>query len=342
MKSRNPLIPIILFILGITLVTSCVPSRKFEDMKAKAGIYQDSTRMLKANVKLAEHEIEMLEEEILSLNKTIRSIEKDTAELGRRYRMVEKLNENLNALYEKVIKQNKELLQNATSEKEEYLTELYTKEQELNRKTKELEAKEAMLKEKEESLGDLQEQMNTLENSLQEREKRVNELEATLAARDSALTNLKNTISEALIGFKSEELTVEEREGRIYVSMTNKLLFKSGSTTVDSKGKEALAKLATSLKDSDDITIIVEGHTDSVPISSGSSMKDNWDLSVLRATAITRILVDNGLGEKRVMPAGRGEYMPRATNETSEGRALNRRTEIIISPNYAKILDALK
>ncbi len=199
-----------------------------------------------------------------------------------------------------------------------------------------------MLAEKEEALKAQQQKMADLEENLEARSKRVNELENALAKRDSALTQLKNDIAEALIGFKNDELTVEERDGRIYVSMTNKLLFQSGSTVVDPKGKEALGKLATAMEDTEDVMIIVEGHTDDVPISSGSSMKDNWDLSVLRATAITRILVANGLNNERVMPSGRGEYMPRASNETSEGRALNRRTEIIISPNYSKVLDALK
>ena len=342
MRIQRLFISLVLLAIGSLLITSCVSSRKFEDTQAKAQLYQDSTRMMKAEVKMAEKEINSLQEEIEDLNKALTSIRKDTAELGRRYRMVEDLNENLNELYEKVIAQNKELLKNTSSEKEKYLTELYAKEKELERKTQELEAKEKMLKEKEEAQQAQQQKMNELEQNLQARSERVNELENALAKRDSALQQLKSDIAEALIGFKNDELTVEEREGRIYVSMTNKLLFKSGSTTVDPKGKEALAKLATAMENTEDVMIIVEGHTDNVPISAGSSMKDNWDLSVLRATSITRILADNGLDPERIMAAGRSKYVPRASNETPEGRALNRRTEIIISPNYSKLLDALK
>lgn len=342
MRIQRAFVPILFILVVITLATSCVASRKYEDTKARAELYQDSTRMLKAQMKMAEKEITALHEEIEEVHEELSSIQKDTAELRRRYRMVQALNDNLNELYEKVIAQNKELLANTTTEKEKYLTDLYAKEGELERKTHELEAKETMLAEKEEALKAQQQKMADLEENLEARSKRVNELENALAKRDSALTQLKNDIAEALIGFKNDELTVEERDGRIYVSMTNKLLFQSGSTVVDPKGKEALGKLATAMEDTEDVMIIVEGHTDDVPISSGSSMKDNWDLSVLRATAITRILVANGLNNERVMPSGRGEYMPRASNETSEGRALNRRTEIIISPNYSKVLDALK
>jgi chemotaxis protein MotB len=166
----------------------------------------------------------------------------------------------------------------------------------------------------------------------------VKELEDIFNKHEQTVTDLKNTIDKALAGFSSSDLTVERKNGKVYVSLSEKLLFASGSTVVDPKGKDALKKLADVLKANGDISIEIEGHTDNVPMKSASFPKDNWDLSVLRATSIVKILTtENGLDAKRVIAEGRGEFFPVADNSTTEGKAKNRRTEIILSPN----LDAL-
>ena len=183
---------------------------------------------------------------------------------------------------------------------------------------------------------------NLLADSLATREQKVAELEKVLNETQAAISNLKNMVSKALNSYGSQELTVEERNGRIYVSLSEQLLFKSGSAAVDPKGKEALAQLARAVKDSKDIKILVEGHTDNVPVSSTSKyMKDNWDLSVMRATSIVKILLDNGVIPTNITAAGRGEHDPVAENTSADNKQKNRRTEIILTPDFSALIKAL-
>ena len=152
---------------------------------------------------------------------------------------------------------------------------------------------------------------------------------------------MKEEISKALAGFDALDVKVEYRNGKVYVSLAEKLLFKSGSITVDPKGKEALLKLADALNKKPDVQVAVEGHTDNKPMNS-EKIKDNWDLSVLRATSIVRILTDDGkMSSKRITASGKGDTQPIADNSTAEGRAKNRRTEIILTPNLDKILEII-
>ena len=184
-------------------------------------------------------------------------------------------------------------------------------------------------------------QLNEKEKTLLEREKSLRELQAEIARRDSIAERLNNILRDALLGFNDDELSLEVKNGKVYVSMTDKLLFKSGSATVEEKGKEAIEALGNVLAKNPDIDVLIEGHTDNVPIKT-ASYKDNWDLSVARATSIVRLLADkHDLDEKRLTAAGRGEFQPRATNDTKEGRAQNRRTEIILSPKLDELMNLL-
>jgi chemotaxis protein MotB len=145
------------------------------------------------------------------------------------------------------------------------------------------------------------------------------------------------------LGFKENDLTVHIKNGKVYVSLAEQLLFASGSTEVDPKGVNALQQLAKAIKDQHDINILIEGHTDNVPISRKSQyMQDNWDLSVMRATAITRILVRAGVSPRQITASGRGEYAPLAPNDTPANRQKNRRTEIIITPNLNELFKILE
>jgi chemotaxis protein MotB len=183
---------------------------------------------------------------------------------------------------------------------------------------------------------------DSLSASLTEREKKVEELEKVLAAKDKAVQDLKNTINNALLGFKESDLTVNVKDGKVYVSLAEQLLFGSGSVEVDKKGVSALQQLARAIKGQKDIQILVEGHTDNVPVSKKSQyMQDNWDLSVMRATSIVRILTSAGLSPKQVTASGRGEYLPLASNDNSQARQKNRRTEIIIAPNLDEVFRIL-
>ena len=161
-------------------------------------------------------------------------------------------------------------------------------------------------------------------------------------AQNARLQSLLNSVKDALLGFSSDELTVTEKNGKIYVAMSDKLLFESGSAQVNKQGKEALGKLAEVLKKQHDIDVFIEGHTDNKPIKT-VQFKDNWDLSVVRATSVVRILTkDYGVNPLQILPCGRGEFMPVDNNESVEGRAHNRRTEIIMAPKLDKLMDILK
>ena len=177
---------------------------------------------------------------------------------------------------------------------------------------------------------------------LAEREATINKLQAEVDAQNARLQSLLNSVKDALLGFSSDELTVTENNGKIYVAMSDKLLFESGSAQVNKQGKEALGKLAEVLKKQHDIDVFIEGHTDNTPIKT-VQFKDKWDLSVVRATSVVRILTkDYGVNPLQILPCGRGEFMPVDNNESVEGRAHNRRTEIIMAPKLDKLMDILK
>ena len=177
---------------------------------------------------------------------------------------------------------------------------------------------------------------------LAEREATINKLQAEVDAQNARLQSLLNSVKDALLGFSSDELTVTEKNGKIYVAMSDKLLFESGSAQVNKQGKEALGKLAEVLKKQHDIDVFIGGHTENKPIKT-VQFKDNWDLSVVRATSVVRILTkDYGVNPLQILPCGRGEFMPVDNNESVEGRAHNRRTEIIMAPKLDKLMDILK
>ena len=183
--------------------------------------------------------------------------------------------------------------------------------------------------------------LSNKESLLKEREQRLKELEAILRKQDSIVNGLSQLIKNALVGFNSDELTTEIKNGKVYIMMSDKLLFKSGKADVEAKGKEALEKLSDVLNKNIDINIQVEGHTDSIPIKT-DVFKDNWDLSVVRATSVTRILTESyKVNAKRLTASGKGEFSPKDTNSTPEGRSKNRRTEIILSPKLDNLFSLL-
>ncbi|MDR1156287.1 MAG: OmpA family protein [Bacteroidales bacterium] len=190
-----------------------------------------------------------------------------------------------------------------------------------------------------------QEKMDALLKSqsgdLAERERTINDLKAIIRKQNDMVNGLLTQVTDALIGFSSDELTVQMRDGKVYVAMSDKLLFKSGSADVDKRGKEALALLADVLTKQPEIDIFIEGHTDNIPIKTGR-FTDNWDLSVLRATSVVRILTaEYRVNPTQIIPSGRSRYFPVADNATSDGRSKNRRTEIILSPKLDKLFKML-
>ncbi len=234
------------------------------------------------------------------------------------------------------LKENIELLKGNIDSLNKSITDIEKKYNELSgAKLSEAEQFNLALKQKTQELEEK-------EKLLAERERALNELRDVVARQDSITKRLNDVLRDALLGFKSDELSVEVKNGKVYVSMSDKLLFKSGSAAVETKGKEAIKVLAGVLDKNRDIDILIEGHTDNVPIKT-AVYQDNWDLSVARATSIVRILtVDYKILPTRLTASGKGEFSPRAINETPEGRALNRRTEIILSPKLDEIMQLLK
>lgn len=185
--------------------------------------------------------------------------------------------------------------------------------------------------------------LNKLSDDLKSREQRLKEVEEILRKRDEATNQLKAKLQAALLGFTKNGLTVEIKNGKVYVSLTDKLLFPSGSIIIDEKGKQALTQLANVLKQQPEINIAVEGHTDSQKINNLGQIKDNWDLSVLRSTSVVRFLTEEQQVESvRMTATGKGEFQPLGSNANAESRSKNRRIEIVLSPKLDELYDLIK
>jgi len=196
----------------------------------------------------------------------------------------------------------------------------------------------AQLEKKEKALANEQQRLEKLKKDLNARSQRVDELESLIAAKDAKMQALKKSVSNALMNFEGKGLTVEQRNGKVYVSMENKLLFSSGSWAVGSQGQQAVRQLAKVLGENPDINVLIEGHTDNVPYGGNGILNDNWDLSTKRATSIVHILQQNTkINAKRLTAAGRGEYAPIAPNTSALGKAKNRRIEVILTPQYDEL-----
>ncbi|NPA34599.1 MAG: OmpA family protein [Chlorobi bacterium] len=319
-------IGLITIIAGVAL-WQCVPYRKFQDMQQRAESCESRLNDCERQRSILQTKVDSLNERILELNEQVAELIRDTAMAGERYRRINTLNKELQRLYEDLKRQYRELLENCSAQSETLSQSLREKIEELNRK--------------EEELRQLEKRLRDMEAELIARERRVKELERLLAQKDSALRALKERIQQSLLGF-GDQLHVQIRDGKIYVTMSEKLLFKSGSYTVEPEGKKALEQIAQVIKNQSDFTVMVEGHTDNVPIKT-KCIRDNWDLSVLRATSVVRILTEEyGVDPKILVAAGRGEFDPVAPNDTPEGRAKNRRTEIILIPKVDKIMQLLE
>lgn len=182
---------------------------------------------------------------------------------------------------------------------------------------------------------------NQSKMTIAEQAKRLQNLSDLIQSQKDVMSKLKNSVAAALLNYKTDELSVYTKDGKVYVSLQEKLLFKSGSDVVDPKGMEALKSLAQVLNSTKDISVMIEGHTDNVPIKT-KAFKDNWDLSTARATSILRLLTkDNGFDPKLITASGRGEFYPVKPNDTAEGRSANRRTEIILSPDLNELYKIL-
>ena len=308
-------------VLAIVLITSCVSPKVYKDLEEKYNALKKENVDLKgenntllAAKNQAENELKSLQKQYDEASTSRDKLASELAALQSNYNNLKNsydaLEENSSSAIEANVKKNRELL--------------------------------AQLEAKEQALAAENERLKTLKEQLEARSKRVEELETIIAAKDASMRALKDAISKALTDFEGKGLTVEQRNGKVYVSMENKLLFESGSWAVGSQGRRAVQQLGTVLADNPDISILIEGHTDNVPYKGSGPLSGNWDLSTKRATAIVYILRENpSINPENLTAAGRGEYAPIASNDTPEGRAKNRRIEVVLTPKLDEITKLL-
>lgn len=302
------------FLLSAIVMTSCVSSRTHKDLQARYDSLESRNQKLSNDLKetraRGERELASLQEEYQNLqaerNQLQREIEQTRANLKSLTESYDALESNSSSALAENSKRNRELL--------------------------------AQLDEKEKVLAKEQARLEKLQKDLAARSNRIDELEGLIAAKDAKMNALKTAVSNALTNFEGKGLTVEQRDGKVYVSMENKLLFSSGSWAVNAEGKKAVQQLGNVLAQNPDIAVLIEGHTDNVPYGGSGQLQDNWDLSTKRATSIVQILRENNrIDPQNLTAAGRGEYAPVAGNETAEGRAKNRRIEVILTPKLDEI-----
>lgn len=301
-------------------------------MEAKSNQCADDLKEAKTKLQTIETEYNELKVSNEDLMKRINRLNGDTLTLGTSYRLMRSKNNDLNKLNNELFRKLEMLRSGSEAENRKLAAELELLRIDLQRKEDALKLLEAELAAKKAAL-----ELN--EQELAKREARVKELEAILAAKEAKEKALLEKVRAALLAFEGKGLTIEQRNGKIYVSMEAKLLFASGSTKVGSEGKSALNKLAKVLEDQKDIEILVEGHTDTDKINSSSHPKDNWELSVLRATEVVKIMLNNsGIDAKQLTAAGRGEFLPVDPND----KAKNRRIEIILIPNLDELFQVIE
>ena len=308
---------IILISLVVLNATACVSSKLFQELEGKySQLKSDYDELSLTN----DSEIDLkkdLQNELNTLKQTFATVKSERDQLESDLNSLKKNYDNLNAAYAALEQNSSKVIEENSKKNRALLQQLGSKEQALA-----LENKRLM----------------RLEADMQERSERITELEALIAAKDQAMNDLKNAISKALTDFEGKGLTVEQRDGKVYVSMENKLLFKSGSWAVNSQGRNAIVQLGNVLAENPDIAVLIEGHTDNVPFSNRGQISNNWDLSTKRATAIISILAENkAISLENLTAAGRGEYSPVDSNDTNEGKAKNRRIEVVLTPKLDEI-----
>ncbi|HEX8563806.1 MAG TPA: OmpA family protein [Flavobacterium sp.] len=303
--------------LALALSSSCVSKKVYTELETKfADLKKENRRLSDENDELSQAKYQ-LETDYAAAQAELAKTKADRDRFQSQFSAAETNLKNLQASYNALEKNSDEVLQTNMNKNRELL---------------------AQLEAKEKALAAEQQRLNKLKSDLQASSDRLAELENLMASKDAAMKKLKETLSKALNSFEGKGLTVQEKDGKVYVSMENKLLFSSGSWAVGAEGRRAVVEVAKVLADNPDISVLIEGHTDDDAYAGSGPIADNWDLSTKRATAIVSILGENKkVNRQNLTAAGRSEYAPLATNETAEGKAKNRRIEIILTPKLDEI-----
>lgn len=315
---------ILICLLAVSALVSCVPAKKFKDLEAKYSRLRKDNRNMSKELAEAKAALEKTKEErdlaLVDLDALSNKYNEVSGEYDAAKANLAQLQDSYNALE---TNSSASIAENSKKNRQ-LLAELESKQNDLAEKTAALEAERKRLE--------------RLQKDLADRSARVDELEGLIAAKDAKMRGLKDAISKALTDFEGKGLTVEQRDGKVYVSLENKLLFDSGSWTVGTNGTKAVKQLGSVLADNPEIAVLIEGHTDNVPYGGSGNLQGNWDLSAKRATSIVNILRQNkGIDPKNLTAAGRGEYAPVAENDTPENKAKNRRIEVILTPKLDEV-----
>ncbi len=306
-------------LMVIALMASCVSKKVFNELETKYADLKKENRSISDQNDSITKAKNQLDLEYKNLKADYDKIKAERDKLVVDYAAADKSLKTLQASYTALEKNSDASLQANMSKNRELL---------------------AQLEEKEKALAAEKDRLNKLNADLKDRSDRVNELESMIAAKEASMNKLKETLSKSLKAFEGKGLTIEQKNGKVYVSMENKLLFESGSWTVGVEGKKAVELVSKVLGDNPDIAVLIEGHTDNDKITGtiGGGVENNWDLSTKRATAIVNILsVNTKIKKENLTAAGRGEYAPLMANDTPEGKAKNRRIEIILTPKLDEI-----
>ena len=325
-----------LFFLVFLIVVGCVPTKQFEYLQQKNDTCQDDLEITKEENKNLIVENTELNSRIDIMGNRLKDLREDSLERETKLHSIDIKYDKLNRQYGDLQQAQDQLLSGNITETKKLL-------QELQNTQSGIIEKEDQLRKLEDNLRADQYKLDKYKKELENTSARLVELEGILSKKDSVVNALKDKVSGALMGFADMGLAVEMKNGKVYVSLDEQLLFKSGSTVVDPKGVSALKKLAGVLASNPDINIMVEGHTDDVAYISGNAIKDNWDLSVKRATAIVRILMENKqINGNRIIAAGRSKYHPVINSKAPDARRKNRRTEIILTPQLDELFQILE
>ncbi|NCO63512.1 MAG: OmpA family protein [Flavobacteriales bacterium] len=306
-----------LAVITLALIASCVSPKVYKELEGKySNLKQENRKLSEENESLLNAKT-IAENELKQLQSAYDEAVAERDRLQSDYNATKANYDALKASYDALEKNSSEAIAANSQKNRELLAQLEAKEQ---------------------ALASENQRLEKLKRELEDRSNRVAELEKVIADKDAAMTALKDAISRALTDFEGKGLTVEQRDGKVYVSMENKLLFSSGSWAVGTEGRRAVQQLGSVLGQNPDIAVLIEGHTDNVPYQGNAQLSGNWDLSTKRATAIVNILRENAtINPENLTAAGRGEYAPVATNSTPEGKAKNRRIEVILTPKLDEL-----
>jgi len=312
------------FFIVFLLFSACIPAKKYKDLLEREKVCSEELAKFKKGSGEYEASSKDFKTKLDNANKSLTKLIQDTTALGGKYRLLLRDFNIIDGEYKSMQKSFDKLKNLSAKETAELQSQL--------------EAKNNELQIKEDALLKLDQELKEKQRLLVEREKRVNELEEAIRKKDAAVQLLRAKVANALRGFENKGLTVVQKNGKIYVSLEAKLLFKSGSTFIEEEGVLALVELGKALESEKDLEIIVEGHTDTDKLNSSSSPKNNWELSVLRATSVVQILLNNSnMTPSQIMAGGRGEFLPVDESDKSK----NRRIEVIISPNLNELFEII-